>query len=66
MIQHINKTYDKWLPQSYNTIIDWVIYIFKGEKIHVKTSLYLTKSKIYIIYNLWTSPNSLAILGITA
>ena len=52
MIQHINETCDKWLPQSHSTITDWVIRTFEGEKIHVKTSLYSAKSKIHIICDL--------------
>ena len=66
MIKHINKTCDEWLPRSHSIVKEWVVRTFEGEKIHVKAALHSAKSKIHIMCDLWTSPNSLAILGIVA
>jgi hypothetical protein len=37
-----------------------------SEKVRIKGSLQKSKSKIHITCDLWTSPNSLAILGLVA
>ena len=41
-----------------------MVRTFQSEKAHIKGSLYSTKSKVHITCDLWTSPNSLAILGL--
>ena len=66
LFQFIDDTVNDWLPQSHNTVKEWVVRTFELEKDHIKTSLLNALSKIHISCDLWTSPNSLAILGIVA
>ena len=66
LIQYINNTSSDWLPTSHNTVKEWVIRTFKQEQEHVKQSLQSAQSKVHFSCDLWTSPNSLAILGVIA
>jgi hypothetical protein len=66
LIRLINDTSEEWLPQSHTTITEWVVRTFQSEKVRIKGSLQKSKSKIHITCDLWTSPNSLAILGLVA
>jgi hypothetical protein len=54
------------LPSSQNTIRDWVITAFEARKIKLKASLSRSESMIHFSFDLWTSPNHLALLGIVA
>ena len=64
LIQYINNTCDEWLPYSHNIVNKWVSRIFRQEQEHIRQSLHSVKSKIHFSCDLWTSPNSLAILGV--
>lgn len=54
------------LPSSQNTIRDWVITAFEARRIKLKASLSRSESMIHFSFDLWTSPNHLALLGIVA
>jgi hypothetical protein len=66
LLQFGNDTVDDWLPRSHNTVKGWVLRTFELEKDHIKAALLNSLSKIHISCDLWTSPNSLAILGMVA
>ena len=65
-LQHINPDILAWLPTSTNTIKIWVLRQFKGWKETIKKQIGSAKSKVHISCDLWSSPNSLVILGIIA
>ena len=65
-LAYLNSDINVWLPTSSTTIYSWVIRQFEDHKGDIKTRIQSVRSKIYISYDLWTSPNSLAILGVTA
>lgn len=66
LLYYVNKDIDTWLPGSHNTVQDWVVRQYETQKAKIKASLKKSKTKIHISCDLWSSPNSLAILGIVA
>jgi hypothetical protein len=64
LLQFLNPEIDLWLPSSANTIQEWTIRIYKAQKEVVQATLQSALSKIHLTIDLWTSPNTLAILGI--
>jgi len=64
LIRYINKDADTWLPSSHSTVRKWTIRTFQHEKNHIKQLLQSALSKVHLTVDLWTSPNSLAFIGI--
>src|SRR3984957_14060774 len=62
----LNNDIDTWLPDTHETIKKWIMRQYKSHKEKVKQRIQSAKSKIHISCDLWTSPNSLAILGVVA
>jgi hypothetical protein len=65
-LSYLNKDIECWLPNSHKKIRDWVIRQFKIQKENVQQMIHSARSKIHISCDLWTSSNSLAILGVVA
>jgi hypothetical protein len=66
LLAYINKDVDTWLPNTHETIRKWIMRQYEDQKEKVKQRIQSAKSRIHISCDLWTSPNSLAILGIVA
>jgi hypothetical protein len=54
------------LPRAAKTIRSWVMDAFRSKKQQLKEDLQQARSRISISFDLWTSPNPYAILGIVA
>ena len=54
------------LPSSGNTIRGWIIDAFEARKEKVKQALEKSCSLIHFSFDLWTSPNHMALLGVIA
>jgi hypothetical protein len=54
------------LPRAAKTIRSWVMGAFRSKKQQLKEDLQQARSRISISFDLWTSPNSYAILGVVA
>jgi hypothetical protein len=54
------------LPQASKTIRKWIITAFEARKEVLKEELRQSISKIHFSFDLWTSPNHLALMGIVA
>ena len=54
----------KILPQSGDTIRNWIIEDFDRAKLQLKKMIQNTPNLIHLSFDLWTSPNSLAMLGV--
>ena len=54
------------LPRSGNTIRGWIMTEFTYRKEQVKLELERSKSNVHLSFDLWTSPNALAMLGVVA
>ena len=53
-----------FLPTSGNTIRQWIISDFKRRRGQIRKELHLSKSLVHLSFDLWTSPNSLAMLAV--
>jgi hypothetical protein len=65
-LRYLNADIDTWLPKNHCTIKEYVIRQYKGQKRRIKTQIGKAQSKIHISCDLWTSGNSMAILGVIA
>jgi hypothetical protein len=66
LLAYLNSDIDTWLPDTHETIKKWIMRQYEGQKEKVKQRIQSAKSRIHISCDLWTSPNSLAVLGIVA
>lgn len=66
LLNYLNPEIDNWLPFSPHTIKEWTMRTFETQKLVIKQELQSALSKIHFTVDLWTSPNSLAILGAIA
>jgi hypothetical protein len=64
LLAYINNDIDTWLPDTHETIRKWIMRQYEDQKDKVKQRIQSAKSRIHISCDLWTSPNSLAILGV--
>ena len=64
MMVHCCAGLEPYLVQSRKTIRRWILKEFKRQKAVIKDELANARSRIHISADLWTSPNSLAIVGI--
>jgi hypothetical protein len=54
------------LPKAANTIRGWVVQEYKNRKAQLRRELKEARSAISISFDLWTSPNAHAVLGVVA
>lgn len=54
------------LPKAARTIWSWVMNAFTSKKQQLREDLHHSQSRISISFDLWTSPNPYAILGVVA
>lgn len=66
MLAYVNADVDTWLPGSHQTVKKWIMRQYEDQKEKVKQRIQSARSRIHISCDLWTSPNSLAILGVVA
>jgi len=66
LLYYLNPEIDNWLPNSIPTIQTWTLRTYEAQKGQIKREIQGALSKIHFTVDLWTSPNSLAILGIIA
>ncbi|KID81519.1 transposase-like protein [Metarhizium guizhouense ARSEF 977] len=66
LLCYLNPEIDNWLPSSPSTIRSWTLRTYETQKFRVKREIQSALSKIHFTVDLWTSPNTLAILGIVA
>ncbi len=64
LIQYLNKEVNNHLPKAHATIQSWTIRTYRAEKVRIRQKVQSALSKVHFTTDLWTSPNSLAILGI--
>ena len=64
LLAYINDDIDTWLPDTHETIRKWIMRQYEDQKEKVKQRIQSAKSRVHISCDLWTSPNSLAILGV--
>ncbi|KAH7459105.1 hypothetical protein FOMA001_g19259 [Fusarium oxysporum f. sp. matthiolae] len=66
LLAYINNDIETWLPDTHDTVKTWIMRQYECQKERVKQRIQSAKSRIHISCDLWTSPNSLAILGVVS
>jgi hypothetical protein len=61
-----NKKLVDWIPKSGDTVRKWIVADFDARKNDIRQQLCKSKSSIHLSFDLWTSPNLLAIVGVVA
>jgi hypothetical protein len=65
-LEVIYPNIEQLLPKKGDTIRVWIKDAFKRRKARLKLSLHRANSRIHFSFDLWTSPNHFALLGIIA
>ena len=65
-LTYLNSNVNAWLPSSHTTVGLWVLNQYAIEKERIKLLLHSARFKIHISLDIWTSLNTLPILGIVA
>jgi BED zinc finger len=66
LLVYLNPEIDCWLPSNHETIHKWTMRTYDQEKLHTQQALQSALSRIHFTVDLWSSPNSLALIGIIA
>jgi hypothetical protein len=66
LLAYVSADIDTWLPDTHQTVRKWIMRQYEDQKEKVKQRIQSAKSRVHISCDLWTSPNSLAILGVVA
>lgn len=64
LLIYCNAVLGDILPRSGNTIRDWVMKEFQAQRILVQKILESYGGQVHISFDMWTSTNSLALLGV--
>lgn len=65
-LHYLNPEVDVWLPDSHTSIQAWTLRTYENERLRIQQKVQSALSKVHFTVDLWSSPNSLAILGIIA
>ena len=52
--------------KSHNTLREWIVRTFEHEKQRIQQAVQSAYSKIHFTVDLWTSPNTKALMGLIA
>jgi hypothetical protein len=66
LMTYCSSELESLLPQSCNTIRKWIRDDYQRVQLKVRAALDKSDGQIHLSFDLWTSPNSLALLGIVA
>jgi hypothetical protein len=66
LLLYYHSGLEPYLVKSTDTIRSWIMKEFERQKLEIKKELADARSRIHISSNLWTSPNSLPLVGIVA
>ena len=64
LLLYLNLAIDNYLPSSHTTIQLWTIRTYTAEKVRIQQRVQSALSKVHFTVDLWSSPNSLAIIGV--
>jgi hAT family C-terminal dimerisation region len=60
----LSPTLEGWIPRAGNTVKKWILAEFEKRQERVKNRLHESKSRIHLSFDLWTSPNNFAFVGV--
>jgi len=55
---------EPWIPKAGNTVKAWILAEFERRQEEIKKQLHSSKSRIHLSFDLWTSPNNIAFVGV--
>ena len=64
LLTYCNSVLEDILPRSHNTIRNWILKDFEFQKTYLQSQFESFDGQIHISFDMWTSTNSLALLGI--
>jgi hypothetical protein len=64
LIEYLNKGLAGLLPQAKSTLRHWVLQEFQMQKAVIQVELSDSLSSIHLSFDLWTSPNHMAIISV--
>jgi hypothetical protein len=65
-IHTIAPALDSFMVSSSTSIRNWIMKLFKAQTLVIKNKLAKARSRVHISFDLWTSPNHRALVGIVA
>src|SRR6266850_2382557 len=60
----LSPSLETWIPRAGNTVRAWILAEFERRQEEVKKRLQKSKSRIHLSFDLWTSPNNMAFVGV--
>src|SRR2546429_8651196 len=57
---------EQTIPQCSNTIRNWIIEDYRQAQMELRSALHKSDGQIHLSFDAWTSPNSLAMMGVVA
>lgn len=66
LLSYLNKGLASLIPLAKATIRKWIISAYKEEKLKIKDEMKTAISNIHISFDMWTSPNYLAMISVFA
>ena len=63
-LEVLSPSLANWIPQSGNTVKNWILTEFKRRQKEIRNQLQISKSRIHLSFDLWTSPNHMTFVGV--
>lgn len=60
----LSPSLEKWIPRAGNTVRAWIIAEFERRQEDIRKQLQGSKSRVHLSFDLWTSPNNMAFVGV--
>jgi hAT family C-terminal dimerisation region len=60
----LSPSLEGWIPRAGNTVKAWILKEFERRQEGIKKRLHTSKSRIHLSFDLWTSPNNMAFVGV--
>ena len=66
LLLYIQPSIGRYLPESRNTISNWIVDEFQQGQAALRDMISQAKSRVHLSFDIWTSPAQLPILGVCA
>jgi hypothetical protein len=60
----LSPSLEQWIPRAGNTVRAWILAEFGRRQEEIREGLRSSKSRIHLSFDLWTSPNNIAFVGV--
>ncbi len=66
LLRTFSTTLVAWILRNGNILCSWIMKAFIDKKVLLAETMREAKSNIYLLFNMWTSSNSIAFVAIVA